>query len=214
VAKKRQPKTRAERKAGTRDRIRRAAFELFTTEGFDATTTKAIARRARVASGTVFVHAADKSDLLYLVMHDLLDETLSNALATLPRGKLVDRAMHVFGALYALYDAHPALGREFVRRFGGAGSTTPNAQRMTTLTLGFLQRIVGLVVEAQRRGEVRKDVQPMTAATNMFAAYFLVLVAWLDGRAHLVGNLDTTLRESLALQVRGLESRPSRPRAS
>src|SRR5262249_17850036 len=69
--------TRSARREGTREQVRRAAFELFSSVGFDETTTQAIAERAGVAAGTVFLHASDKADLLFLVMHDRLDETVN-----------------------------------------------------------------------------------------------------------------------------------------
>src|SRR4051794_14435605 len=57
---------RRARTVETRERIRVAAWDLFTTAGYDATTTSAIAKRAGVAAGTVFLHASDKADLLFL----------------------------------------------------------------------------------------------------------------------------------------------------
>src|SRR5467141_1295185 len=54
---------RARRKESTRSRIVAAALALFQIKGFDATTTKAIARRARVAEGTVFNYFPTKEDI-------------------------------------------------------------------------------------------------------------------------------------------------------
>jgi len=48
----------------TRDRLARAALELFTTRGFHATTTPLIAARAGVAEGTIYRHFPSKDDLL------------------------------------------------------------------------------------------------------------------------------------------------------
>jgi len=44
---------RAQNKAAIRKRIVTAALSLFQTKGFDATTTKAIARKAGIAEGAV-----------------------------------------------------------------------------------------------------------------------------------------------------------------
>ena len=60
-------------------------MELFSSVGFDATTTKAVAERAGVASGTVFVHAADKTDLLSLVMGSVLQEAVEQGFAGAPK---------------------------------------------------------------------------------------------------------------------------------
>lgn len=48
----------------TRDRLARAALELFTTRGYHETTTPLIAARAGVAEGTIYRHFASKDELL------------------------------------------------------------------------------------------------------------------------------------------------------
>ena len=48
----------------TRQRLLRAALELYTTVGFRATTTPAIAARAGVAEGTIYRHFSGKEQLL------------------------------------------------------------------------------------------------------------------------------------------------------
>jgi TetR/AcrR family transcriptional repressor of multidrug resistance operon len=55
--KKRDPKN-------TRDRLVRAALELFTTKGYHASTTPLIAARAGVAEGTIYRHFTSKEHLL------------------------------------------------------------------------------------------------------------------------------------------------------
>ena len=48
----------------TRQRLLRAALELYTTVGFRATTTPSIAARAGVAEGTIYRHFSGKEHLL------------------------------------------------------------------------------------------------------------------------------------------------------
>lgn len=57
------PKTRRDGEA-TRQRLLRAALELFTSQGFRATTTPEIAQRAGVAEGTIYRHFTGKEHLL------------------------------------------------------------------------------------------------------------------------------------------------------
>lgn len=53
-----------------RDRIFRAASELFAGRGFTAVTTQEISDRADVGSGTLFRYASTKSDLLLMVYNE------------------------------------------------------------------------------------------------------------------------------------------------
>lgn len=199
------PRTRADRMADTRDAIRRAAWDLFASKGYEATTTGEIAKRAGVAAGTVFVHASDKEDLLFLVMHDRLVDAVEAGFADLPSGPLLERLLHVFRPVFAMYGEHPEVAQAFVRSLPGARG--PNAQRTQTMTFGFLHRLALLVGEAQASGEVAKDVEPFLAAQNVFALYFMALMGWLSGHITIEAALDPLFRNALGLQMRGLRAR-------
>ncbi|PYS15880.1 MAG: TetR/AcrR family transcriptional regulator, partial [Acidobacteria bacterium] len=54
---------------------------MFTSKGFEATTTAEIAERAAVGEGTIFLYAKDKRDLLFDICMDELEETRSKAFA-------------------------------------------------------------------------------------------------------------------------------------
>ncbi len=56
--------TRAEKKQRTRNQLRSRARELFSKQGFAATQVGDIAKAARVAHGTFYVHYASKEELL------------------------------------------------------------------------------------------------------------------------------------------------------
>lgn len=203
--------TAARRAAGTRERkkrdklnrLRKAAWELFTSVGYNETTTLAVAQRAGVAAGTVFLYAKDKPDLLFLVLEHRLARTLDAAFRTVPaEAPLTEQLRHVFARLFALYERIPDIGRQFVKELPGADG--PNARRVSALTFGFLQRLAGLVEAAQRRGEVRPDVAPLIAAQSAFALYFMALFTWLSGATSLRASLETFLRPALDLLGRGL----------
>src|SRR6478736_4053709 len=87
---------RERNKREKRERLRNAAAKLFESVGFEATTTRAIAEHAGVASGTVFLYAEDKADLLFLVFHDELEAALAKSIATMPKSRsLVVQLMHL-----------------------------------------------------------------------------------------------------------------------
>lgn len=184
-------------------RITAAAASLFASKGVDGTSTTDIARKAGVAKGTLFLYAPNKTDLLFMVMHDRLEQTVDEAMATVPKRKgLVPRLLHVFKALYEMYEASGSMGREFVRSLPGASG--PNAQRVNALTFAFMHRLAGLVVDAQKTHEVRSDVVPLEAAQNLFALYFAGLMAWLQGFVTIDQAHEQMLTRALHLQFRGL----------
>ena len=62
--------SRQQRKSATRQALLRAAQDVLKAHGLTGTTTRAIAKQAGVASGTLFVHFADVNALV----EALLDE--------------------------------------------------------------------------------------------------------------------------------------------
>src|SRR5215211_2149483 len=77
VTKPRGAGRRARSKQEIRDRIVKAALDLFQTKGFDATTTKAIARKARIAEGTVFNYFKSKDDIALHFFEQEVDQAMA-----------------------------------------------------------------------------------------------------------------------------------------
>src|SRR4051795_12569798 len=91
---------RESNKRDKRERLRAAAWHLFSTVGYEATTTREIARKAGVASGTLFLYARDKQDLLFLVFEERLRVAVDDSFRNLPReGSLNEQLMHIFRRL-------------------------------------------------------------------------------------------------------------------
>ena len=193
---------REQNKLEKRERIREAAERLFTKQGYEATTTRQVADEAEVASGTIFLYARDKEDLLFLVMHERLRRTIDEAFASVPRrARLVEGWVHVFRAIFAMYGKHAPLALPFVRLVPGARGL--NADLVNALTFAFVQRLALQVQEAQGRGEVRADVDPAHAAITVFGLYFAALMSWLSGFAP-IEQLPEDLERTLELLFRGL----------
>src|SRR6516165_9127429 len=69
-----------EEKAATRRRIVEAAVDLFRSQGFDATTTRDIARQAKIATGTLFNYFDTKE----AIVADLAGQALAKTRTGLP----------------------------------------------------------------------------------------------------------------------------------
>lgn len=104
--------------AATRQRLLRAALELFTTSGFLATTTPEIAARAGVAEGTIYRHFSGKEELLVSAYREsqgwglALIKVPENDNALLPQDRLLNLAKRVVSAA----QSDPAMTRMLLRR--------------------------------------------------------------------------------------------------
>ncbi len=195
-----------QKKLDKRARIRAAAWELFTTVGFDETRTKDVAARAGIATGTLFLYAPDKTDLLCLVMHDRLVEATDGAFLTLPKkATLPEELVHVFRAVFTMYAEHPKVSHAFVRFVQGADG--PNGREVGAMTFAFMHRLAGLVENAIARGEVSADTSPMLAAQAFFGLYFFAVTTFLSGYMSMEAALDPLLRSGFELFMRGLAPR-------
>lgn len=187
-------------------RIQRAARAIFSRDGFDAATLRAIAARAGVATGTLFLYARDKRALLFLVFQDesrrIFAEARAEADADTP---LVDALMQLFGRFLDFYARDPALSAAILREFFFR-PYEPEALGALTREYGAL--VGDFVAAARARGELRSEVPVAVAASALFAHYAYWVQAWLGSR--LVSREDATqrMREALQLQIEGLRPQP------
>jgi AcrR family transcriptional regulator len=83
----------ARMKARSRKAITLAALDLFASNGFSATTTDAIARKARVSKGLIFSHFPTKEDILLSIIDQEIERitasVIDNSAHPSPREKLV-----------------------------------------------------------------------------------------------------------------------------
>src|SRR5258707_13066534 len=75
---------RAQNKAVIRKRIVTAALSLFQTKGFDATTTKAIARKDGIVEGTVFNYFKTNKDIALDFFEQEVEHAFTSVLENIP----------------------------------------------------------------------------------------------------------------------------------
>lgn len=190
-----------------RERIVAAAKALFSKHGHEATTTRAIARRARIAHGTLFLYAKTKADVVQMVFESEIGAALREAQATAPATcadgststtttTLAAYCLHFYGAFIGVYAKDPALAKELPWLEG------PSRASMMALTWDLLGAIAQRVQAGKDDGSVGVDVDPMIVAQASFALYMGALTAWLGGEVgDPAGEGRTT---SLALLEAGL----------
>lgn len=80
-------------KEATRQRIREAARELFETQGFDATTTRHIARHAGIATGTLFNYYSSKEAVVLEFVGEALEQAETDAQQRVREGMSLSEAL-------------------------------------------------------------------------------------------------------------------------
>lgn len=100
---------------GKRDKLRRireASRALFLSRGYEEATIREIARLAEVAQGTLFLYAASKRDLLFMLYNDIIEAAAAESLAV-PHAELslAEALMHIALANVQAYTADIAIAR-------------------------------------------------------------------------------------------------------
>ncbi len=190
---------REEHRRDKEQRILAAAESLFHERGFAATTTREIAQRAEIATGTLFLYAKTKEDLLLLIWRDRIEAVVEAAFVGLPNAPLPHQVAWIFGSFLDFYAQDQALSRVYVREllFPGEGAESH------AYTFVFLQRLQALLEEAEARGELCCDLPLPLLAANLFGSYVMLLIGWLNGTVP-EDQLRPLLLASLELQLQGL----------
>lgn len=155
-----------------RDRIYRAAAELFTERGFDATTMEDIAERAQVGLATLSGNFARKTAFI--------SEWALQRRRTAEAGI---RRRHLDGHL--LPEVLAGYMSELARISTRARAETVAFTQGTVRTGGvrhpeLASEIAAIVARAQAAGEVRPQVRPAMAGKLVAACYFAILRDWTD----------------------------------
>jgi AcrR family transcriptional regulator len=188
-------------------RIKDAASELFVRKGYDDTTTREIAIRAGVGLGTIFVYAATKRDLLFLIVNEDLQRVVEKAAATVrPERPMLENLLRAFQAHYRYFAQEPALSRLALREMSFY-ATGPEAQKF----LKTRQRLVALIAEIVRIAVDRKAISspesPNLIGQVIFSIYQVEIRHWLSSdELNLTRGLNS-LRRQLKLLMAGLSPR-------
>jgi AcrR family transcriptional regulator len=191
-----------ERSRRTRQRLVRAALDLWTQRGFetglDDTTVEEIVQAAGVTKGTFYFHFARKEEILLEMGWDTAAVANEEARRSLKAGRgLEDSFARVMAVLSRHVRAAPpaAVGRavaEFRR--------TPLAD-LPPGRPGFDQGFEALFARAQEEGEVRADVVPREMADMLVALVMDSILDWAAGHT----DLSAALRRRTALLLAGLK---------
>jgi len=199
-----------EQKESRRDRNKReklnriisSARTLFKIKGFEETRTQDIADAADVGSGTLFLYAKSKEDLLVLVFLDEMHEVVDQAFASVPDDEpLLQQVVSVFSDISDYHDRDFATAAILIRELCFLQNTERQAD-IFKIQEKISRHLVDLIEAAISRGEIRKDVDSLSAARSLFAVYFTQQIFWLGGYVS-ISSFKRDLQKLLSMIVSG-----------
>ena len=158
-----------------KERLSAAALTLFRSQGYESTTVDQIARRAGLAKGTFFNYFPTKDAILrYLGTREV--GRLGAASLSTGDNSALGKLRHVMYALgTSLEKDHDLVGLIFRRGISVPELLAGNAG-------GFsLQPTTSLLIrQAQRAGELNRDLDPDMLAAALDALYLQQMVRWCE----------------------------------
>ncbi|MCP4897992.1 MAG: TetR/AcrR family transcriptional regulator [bacterium] len=184
-----------------RERILRAAIEVFATKGYFASRMTDVAAQAEVADGTLYLYFEGKEHLLMSIFDDVLS-------------RFIDRLKHEISELEDPVEKLRMMIRLHLETLGRDRSlahvlqieTRQSRRFMSLFTRGrlgeYLSILRQIIEEGQDLGRFRRDISPGLATDLVFGATDELVTSWLltddgsDLTRHLT-PLTTLLSEGL-----------------
>jgi AcrR family transcriptional regulator len=190
------PGRRERNKLAKRARIVAAARDLFRRQGFADTTTQQIADAADIGTGTLFLYARTKEDLLVMVFRDEMLETVRAIFAVPPALAGLDaRLLAVFNRMADYHADDPDLARLLLKEL-----VVPRSEARRSDVDELMDAIYdGL---SDMIGAETRIRNPAIVARSAFALYYFALLSWL-GAGQDRGWCMRLLREQLSHLING-----------
>lgn len=159
------------------DRITAAARELFAKHGVDEVTTQQVADKADIGTGTLFLYAKNKGELLLLVQNSTYADALvegKGAAAGIP--DTLDAVMAIIGPVVACNRKQIENGRTYLREMVFGDPEEPHHREALSLTVQTEEAIA----EVLRRDSRIKSSAAATLAHIVSAIMFISLAATIN----------------------------------
>ncbi|MDF7777851.1 helix-turn-helix domain containing protein [Sphingomonas sp. AOB5] len=170
---------RERKKLEVAERLRRAAFEVFSEKGFEDAKLRDISERADIAERTLFNYVTDKRDLLAFVLAEELSAVSGRMFPPeaweLP---VIDQLKAGFEDYVALFSRYAPVSLMLFREAIWF-NTTPQLKTYLDSRTALLERIRALVEYKQGKGEIRADTTSFDAAWVLLSIFMSNVRRWL-----------------------------------
>jgi TetR/AcrR family fatty acid metabolism transcriptional regulator len=176
------PKGKGRRGTDKRERILRAAVEVFARKGFYATRVSEIAKAAGVADGTIYLYFKNKDDVLISIFEDRITKLIAVLRREIDEADgFEDKLRRVVELQLGLLEGQRDLAEVITVNL--RQSSRLLKQYAQPLFTEYLEVIAGVIAEGQREGVVREDVSPRVVARGLWGALDGLALTWALGGA-------------------------------
>jgi AcrR family transcriptional regulator len=205
---KKKPGKREKNKEQTKQRILRAALELFREKGLEGTTTKEISKRSRIAEGTLFNYFKTKEDLALYFFQKETEDLIQwfRGQARLQNAPLPEK---LFGIIHRQLEYiepyEDFIGAVFCRSLQPTSSLSPLSFESQELRLKYLRFIREILAEAEEKNEIPRLGHLGAYAVGLF--YLGIVTHWLHdgsrGKQKTLALLDRALNFGTRILSKG-----------
>jgi AcrR family transcriptional regulator len=196
---------RRERSLDTRRKLVRAAARLWSEKGYDTTTVEEICSAAGVGRTTYYLYFESKEQLLLELTLATARGVASDVEEAVGAGTLDERLQTFIDGLVRRMESVPKTLAALTMRHAVAGATQPSPA-MGDIVL-FDDILTDLLRDAQRRGEIRANVDTREIGDILGGTTMDALQRWAGNRVRL--NLRDSLQLRIDLVLDGLRTRPA-----
>lgn len=165
---------RSVRKSGKvrKAEILEAATRLFCEYGFDRVTMQEVADEVGISKAAIYLYYDTKGDLFLAMLEHALDKIVTDLETKLVAEYQINRLLDVVFTSFASYAPLTSALRRLWETGGPPDIPPPKMSRFTSRVQSRFEEIVDLLGEvfsrAQRRGQIRKELDPQELARVLF----------------------------------------------
>lgn len=203
---------REKKKELTRSLILESAAELFSKRGYNATSVDDIVHSADVVKGTFYYHFRSKEELVLELRRQALVRDMAGVHTALAAGASPLRVLvELFAKDAAWTEQNTDMAQVFFTQLFG-GFLQSEASTGGSDTPSLTPPLIMIIDAAQKRGELRSDVNPVDMVEMLMGVFGHAQFTWL------LGSRETSLVERtrmwIELVVQGLAGEKSVAKSS
>jgi AcrR family transcriptional regulator len=194
---------REKRKKLTRAAILGAALHLFGRQGYENTSIDQLACAAGVGKGTIYSYFQSKSEIFLAFCEEQLafvNQELNEK--SDPDAPLAHRMLTMFMGEFQFLSRNREFGRILMRETVFPKELT--VDRSGVLDGKYIDIMIPMLLLAQKRGELRTDLELILVVGHFYALYIMIVAAWYMGRLQTEEDVAMAMESMFQQAMRGL----------